>query len=73
MDVSNKLVVISTLSSTGFPPSTDVEVRVSEEVVPGVHRVIGVYSLNFPDVYSGLEQPALLAAVTEVLESIPEP
>lgn len=73
MDLSNKLIVINTITTTSYPPNTDVEVRVSEELAPGVHRVVGVYSLNFPEVYSGLEHPALMSAVAEVLEGIPEP
>lgn len=72
MDLSNKAVIITALSSTTFPASTNVEVRVSEEVIPGVHKVVGVYSLNFPEVYSGLEEPALLAAVYEQLTLIPD-
>lgn len=72
MDLSNKTVIITMLSSTTFPPSTNVEVRVSEEVIPGVHKVVGVYSLNFQELYSGLEEPALLAAVYEQLTSLPE-
>lgn len=72
MDLSNKAVVITMLSSTTFPPSTNVEVRVSEEIIPGVHKVTGVYSLNFQDLYSGLEEPALLAAVHEQLMLIPD-
>ena len=72
MDLSNKAVIITALSSTTFPASTNVEVRVSEEVIPGVHKVTGVYSLNFQEVYSGLEEPALLAAVYDQLMLIPD-
>lgn len=72
MDLSNKAVIITMLSSTTFPPSTNVEVRVSEEVLPNIHKVVGVYSLNFQDLYSGLEEPALLAAVHDQLMLIPE-
>lgn len=72
MNLDNRAVLITALSSTTFPPETNVEVKVTEEVIPGIHKVIGLFNLNFLEVYSSLEDAALLSAVHDKLMLIPD-
>lgn len=72
MDLSNKQVTLTTLTSTSYPEMSRATVAVSQEVIPGVQKTIGTYTLEIQRVFSSTSDPNLLAAIHELLTAIPE-
>ena len=72
MDLTNKQVHVSALSVTTFPPETIARVDVRQEVIPGVYKNLGTYNIKFDAAFTGTDEPALLAAINEKLQQIPE-
>lgn len=71
MDLTNKIVTIVFCSVNGYPAETNAKVAITQEIVPGVYKTIDTYDLKFEQVYQGLEDPALLAAINEKLAELP--
>jgi hypothetical protein len=72
MNLTNRRVTLTTLTSTTYPEMSRATVAVSEEVIPGVQKTIGTYTLEIQRVFSSTSDPNLLAAIQEMLEAIPE-
>jgi hypothetical protein len=47
-------------------------VAVSQEVIPGVQKTLGTYTLEIERIFSSTSDPNLLAAIQEMLEAIPD-
>jgi hypothetical protein len=47
-------------------------VMITQEISPGIQKTIGSYALEIDRVFTSVSDPALLAAIQEMLESIPE-
>lgn len=72
MNLTNKQVTLISLTSTTFPEMSRAMVAVSEEVIPGVQKTIGTYTLQIERIFSSTSDPNLLAAIQEMLEAIPD-
>lgn len=71
MDLTNKQIKIPFQSTTTYPEQTIAKVEVSEEIITGVYKVIGVYDFVFDHVYQITEQAALLSEIRQKLEQLP--
>jgi hypothetical protein len=71
MNLTNKILNITGLSMTTYPVSTTVELNISEELFPGVFKILNSYVLKFDTAYNSTSDPALLAAINEKLAILP--
>ena len=72
MNLTNKQVTILALITTTYPELSKVSVSVSTEVIPGVQKTLGTYTLEIQRIFSSTSDPSLLAAIQELLTAIPE-
>jgi hypothetical protein len=72
MNLQNKNVTIESLSVNSYPPESTVKVAVSEELLPGVFKNLGTYTLKFEMVFNSFNDPNLLAVVADMLEQLPD-
>lgn len=72
MNLTNKQVTILALTTTTYPELSKVSVSVSTEVIPGVQKTLGTYTLEIQRIFSSTSDPSLLAAIQEMLTAIPE-
>lgn len=72
MNLNNKQVTIVGLTTTTYPELSRAIVNISEEISPGIQKTLGTYTLEIQRVFSSVSDPSLLAAIQEMLESIPE-
>jgi hypothetical protein len=72
MNLTNKQVTLISLTSTTFPEMSRAMVTVSQEVIPGVQKTLGTYTLQIERVFSSTSDPSLLSAIQEMLEAIPD-
>lgn len=72
MDLTNKHVTLTSLTSTSFPEMSRAMVIITQEVSPGIQKTVGSYALEIDRVFSSVSDPALLSAIQQMLESIPE-
>jgi hypothetical protein len=72
MNLTNKQVTILSLTTTTYPELSKVSVSVSTEIIPGVQKTLGTYTLEIQRIFSSTSDPSLLAAIQEMLTAIPE-
>lgn len=72
MNLENKTINVEMMSVTSYPPETTVIVNISEEILEGVFRHIGKYSIKFDQIFHSSSDPALLQMVNEKLLLIPD-
>jgi len=72
MNLTNKQITLTSLTSTTFPEMSRATVAVSEEVIPGVQKTLGTYTLQIERIFSSTSDPNLLAAIQQLLEAIPD-
>jgi hypothetical protein len=72
MNLTGKLVAIKSLSVNSYPGEATVEVHITQEIADDIFKNIGTYSLHFNNIFNGIGDPALLAAVNDKLALIPD-
>jgi hypothetical protein len=74
MDLSNKNIDIDFMSSNFVEGTTTLTVSLTQEIAEGVRKTLGTYKLDFwGDAYTSMNDPKLIEALKEKLESLPEP
>lgn len=72
MDLTNKVITIESLSVNSYPPESTAKVQVTQEIAPNVFKEIGTYNLKFEVVFTGFDDPGLMALINQVLTGIPD-
>lgn len=72
MNLSDKTISILGMSVTTYPEETNVKVSVSQEVVEGVFKILATYDLKIQRAFMSTDDPALLLAINEILQTIPD-
>jgi hypothetical protein len=72
MILQNKTVTIESLVVVSYPPESSVKVSLTEEVLPGVFKHVGTYTLKFEMIFNGFDDPNLLSVVNEMLLQLPD-
>jgi hypothetical protein len=72
MNLSDKTITILGMSVITYPEETTVKVSVSQEVIPGVFKVLDTYDLKIERAFMSTQDPALLLAINEILQTIPD-
>lgn len=72
MNLSDKIITILGMSVTTYPEETNVKVSISQEVLSGVFKVLATYDLKIERAFMSTQDPALLLAINEILQTIPD-
>ena len=70
MDLTNKIITIVQMTVNSYPEETTVKVSLSQEISPGVFKVLDTYDLKYDRIFQGTEDAALLAAINETLTGL---
>ena len=72
MDLTNKQIQVVSLSSNMVTNLSVARVSISQEIAPGIFKLIVQYDLTFNDIYTSPLDPALLSAISEKLSVLPD-
>lgn len=72
MNLTNKQISVISLSSNLVTNISIAKVAVTQEISPGIFKLIDQYDLTFNDAYTITSDPLLLSAINEKLLALPD-